>query len=525
MITFLSVGFLSASVILAYTITPIYRAEGRLLVEKGDITSDIVETTIRGFAEEQIELVRKRVMTAEHVQNIIEEYEIFIDRPITLGEKVRLFRQRSSIVVEQLEDGTMSFIVAYDDEDPVLATAVVARQMELFQLENVMSRTESASSAAEFLESEAARLSVEIADYEIRIAEYKEQNSGRLPEQEMLNMQLLDRAERELEAVEREIRELTQRKAVAEADLLRVKAGTISESGVEPPPGSPERLRYLQSEYLRLSMIYSSEHPDVRRLRREIEILDPNASVLSIPVISEQIRERTAELDDLKNNYSESHPDVMLVQRSLDQLQQKLRQARAATETELGSDPDSVRLLAIVDGLVSEIAAQNVRRDEIRRKIATYERRLMEAPQVQREYLSLTRGYEQLKQKYDDIKLKQTQLELAVSVEEGQRGGRFAITSRASTPTSPHMPNRPALIFLGVLLGVGSGMMIAAILEATNKTVRDAHDVREVWEAPPLVTIPQIRNRSDSKKQKFQIFAYIAILLAMVGGASMSVLG
>ena len=134
----------------------------------------------------------------------------------------------------------MSFIVAYDDEDPILATAVVAHQMELFKLENVKSRTESAVNAADFLEDEAARLSVEIADYENRIATYKEQNSGRLPEQEMLNMQLLDRAERELEVVEREIRELTQRKAVADADLMRVRAGTIGESGVEPPPGSSE---------------------------------------------------------------------------------------------------------------------------------------------------------------------------------------------------------------------------------------------------------------------------------------------
>jgi hypothetical protein len=421
-----------------------------------------------------------------------------------------------------MDDGTMSFIVAFDDEDPVRATKVTARLMDLFQEENVKSRTESAVNTAEFLENEAARLSVEIADFEDRIAEYKEKNSGRLPEQERLNMQTLDRLQRDLEAADREIRDLAQRKAVAEADLAQVRAGVV---GGEPLPGSPERLRFLKAKYMRMLSTYSSEHPDVREIQREIELLDPNGSLLNVPFITEQIRQRTIELAELRQRYSENHPDVISTRRALERLQQELNAATAENpDNSFVTDPESARLLAIIRGLDREAAAQRARRAELRERIAVLESRLMDTPQVQREYLSLTRGYEQLQQKYDDIKLKQTQMELAVSVETGQRAGRFTVITRARTPDSPFNPNRPALIFLGILIGAGSGLLLSAVLDAADETLRDEFDVREVWGAPPVVSVPMIQNQADVRRKYIRISIYTVIMFIMVAGASLSVL-
>src|SRR5690606_8366524 len=115
------------------------------------------------------------------------------------------------------------------------------------------------------------------------------------------------------------------------------------------------------------------------------------------------------------------------------------------------------------------------------------------------ELLSLTRGYEQLQQKYDELKLKQTQVELAVNVEAEQRAGRFALITSPTVPDGPVRPNRPALIFLGLLFGVGGGLLVAIALEAADKSLRDDHDVRDAWLAPPLTTIPQIRNQVDAR--------------------------
>ena len=525
LIGMVAVGCLCLSIALSYTLTPVYRSEGRLLVEQGDIPVDLVQTTVRGLAEERIELVRSRVMDGKNIVELIARHQLYANSPMSDGEKNRLFRDRSSVVVEQMADGTISFLVAFDDEDPNRAKDVAESLTTLFQQENVSSRTESAASTATFLENEADRLTGDIARYEERIAEYKEQNRGRLPEQVELNIQFLDRAQGELDNVERDLRMLEQRREIAEADLARARATTGFAGGEPPPPGSPGRLRYLQSEYLRLLTTYSSEHPAIRKIRREIEVLDPNASVLSVPVIEEQIRLKQAELSDLRNRYSADHPDVIAAQRTLERLQeQRVASGTSDGGTVQDTDPEIRGLVAVVQGTVREIEALRARSQALREKIAEYETRLTNAPQVQRELLSLTRGYEQLQQKYDEFKLKQTQVELAVNVEVEQRAGRFALITSPTVSDSPVRPNRPALIFLGLLFGVGGGLLVAIALEAADKTLRDDHDVRDAWLAPPLTTIPQIRNQLDTRRHATKVAAYAITMGVMVTGTALLVI-
>lgn len=525
LISLLAVGCLCGSIVLAFTITPIYRSEGRLLVEQADIPADLIRTTVRGFGEERIELVRKLVMTDENIMSLVHTHEVYAGLGLEPRREIQLFRQSSSVVVEEMDDGTLSFLVAFDDEDPRRARNVAVSLMTLFQEENVKSRTESAASTAAFLENEAERVAIEIAEYEERIAEYKEINKGGLPEQVKLNIQFLDRVERELENVEREIRSLEQRQGLAEADLLRARSGGGVESRTAPLPGSADRLPFLQAEYLRMLSIYSSEHPDIRQIRREIEMLDPGALVLSRPIIEEQIRLKQQELADLRNRYSSDHPDVAAAERALERLEAQLESAGGSDGgVAQVTDPNVMRLSAIMQGIAREIEAQRTRRQDLRERITVYEERLTNAPKIQRELLSLTRGYDQLQEKYDDVKLDQEQVELVVSVEKEQRGGRFALSTSPSVPDTPYIPNRPATIFLGLLLGIGSGLLAAVAIEAADKSLRDELDIRDVWEAPPLVAIPQIRNQLDLRRHAVRVSAYVLAMGVMLTGAVLTVI-
>ena len=57
LIGLLTIAFLCASIIVAYSMTPIFRSDGKILVEQGDIPADVIPTTVRGLVEERIELV------------------------------------------------------------------------------------------------------------------------------------------------------------------------------------------------------------------------------------------------------------------------------------------------------------------------------------------------------------------------------------------------------------------------------------------------------------------------------------
>jgi uncharacterized protein involved in exopolysaccharide biosynthesis len=507
--------------------TPIFRSEGVILIEEGDIPEELVSTTVRGFVEERVELVRKRVFVPEHINEAIAEFSLYVDEDPALSarQKVRKFEDSSAILVEEMMDGTIAFTVSFDDEDPEKAKLVADRLLSLFLAENVKDRTQSASMAAEFLEAEAVRLAEEMAVYEWEIAKFKEEHRGRLPEQVLLNVQLLDRAERELESVNGEIRALEQRRSLIDTEIFRLN-NTVGFGGEAPAPGSADRLRYLQAEYMRMLAIYSPQHPDLLRTKREIEMLSPGGSGLSKRYIGEQLRAQEMELADLRSRYSADHPDLIRVERSVNDLRAKYQTAPEEAVADTASqDPELMRLTAERTGIDRELSAQRSRRTELRAKTADYEDRLTSAPELERELLEFTRGYDQLQQKYDDLKLKQTQVELSVSVEQEQRAGRFGILSSPDVASSPVIPNRPAVIFLGLIFGFGLGLSLAAILESADKTIRDEHDIRDAWGGPAIVSIPVIANQADLRLRAVFLTAYFLTISGFILGAALTVIG
>jgi succinoglycan biosynthesis transport protein ExoP len=62
-----------ASVLLAYKLPPVYRSEATILIEQATIPGDIVESTIRSYVDEQIQVVSQRVMTKENIQELVEK--------------------------------------------------------------------------------------------------------------------------------------------------------------------------------------------------------------------------------------------------------------------------------------------------------------------------------------------------------------------------------------------------------------------------------------------------------------------
>ena len=108
----------------------------------------------------------------------------------------------------------------------------------------------------------------------MRLAAFKTENAGALPDLADSNLQMLDRAGRDLDAVEQEIRTLRGEQQLYTSDLalLSPSSTLVNEQGATVL-SSYDRLKLLQREYLSLSSIYSADHPDVQKKRRELEAL------------------------------------------------------------------------------------------------------------------------------------------------------------------------------------------------------------------------------------------------------------
>src|SRR3970282_765749 len=96
--------------------------------------------------------------------------------------------------------------------------------------------------------------------------------------------------------------------------------------------------------------------------------------------------------------------------------------------------------------------------DLLRAKLADYEKRILQTPQAEREYLNILRDYNNAREKYRDIKAKQMEAQVGQGLEKERKGERFSLIEPPQLPEKPIKPNRPAIIFLGLIFSLGSSL-------------------------------------------------------------------
>ena len=323
--------------------------------------------------------------------------------------------------------------------------------MTLFLSENLKGREQRTAETSTFLADETAKLSKHVSEIEAKLAAFKSRNLGRLPELVQLNMQLRDRADTEIKEVDRQVSALEERKFYLEAQLAQMKPNTpMIAAGGERILDASERLRSLQALYASLSGVYSASHPDVVKMRREIEALkkETGGGVDADERTKQLIRLR-ADLATARDKYSDDHPDIVKLKRSIAALEgERPSTPGVGAPAMKPENPAFIALQAQLESTHAELKSLRAKRKELQSKIASFERRLEETPQVERQYLDLTRDHEASLARYREIKTKQMQAQIGEELEKDRKGERFSLIDPPQLPEQPSSPNRPAILLL-----------------------------------------------------------------------------
>jgi len=524
---------------LAFGLPPVYRSTATILIEHQEIPEDLVRSTVSTYADQRIQVITERVMSRANLLSILERHRPYRDAAGQAGSEALLARMREDIQLETMSadtfdprsrrpaEITFAFTVSYDNENPRIARAIADELAALYLAENVKSRTETAAGASAFLADESTRLRTRIATLEERLAEFKERHAGSLPEQMEVNLQIIERTERSLLEIDRQIRALAERRGYLESQLARLSPNATAYSlDGEQVVSVESRLRALRAQYASKAGIYSADHPDVIRLRKEIEALEASTGASAATgALASRVESLESELATLRRRYSDEHPDVRRLVRAIEAARAELEAARARGGGEAGSaeeapdNPAWVQIKAQLTAAESELAALRDSRREVVAKIAALEQRLANAPQVEREYRALTRDYQNALDEYRDLREKQTQAELAETMEVERKGERFTLVGEPQVPSEPVEPNRIAIAFLSLVASVGAGIGSAAIAEGLDHTVRDPRTVERILGKPPLARVPYIETRRDRLRQAtWRVGAAVAVIVLLVVG-------
>jgi uncharacterized protein involved in exopolysaccharide biosynthesis len=522
-------------VAVAYRSTPLYSSRAVLLAELPQVSEAAVRLA-QNRPEARVRIITQRVLTNDNLQKIIDDLELFPDLASMPAEaRARLrdtkylkFSAEDPAILESLlgttrPEGAFAFSITFNDPSPLVARDVAEALVSLYLEENREARREQAAETIRFLTQEANRLDKEIAAREMRLAEFRTENAGALPELAESNRQLLDRAGRDLDTVDQEIRTLRERQSLytSELGLLSPSSPLTNEQGA--PVLSPyDRLKVLQREYMNLSSIYSADHPDVQKKRRELDALALSTGLPAFDraTLESELLGLEDQLAAARDRYGPDHPDVRMLERSVEAARKALASTPATPARRMPTTPDNpayIQKQAQLSETTVALRAALERRDQLRADYDDLTRRLQVTPEVERESSALTRGLEQLVEQYNNTQTQINQAQIALNLEEDPTSERFTVLEQPTIATSPSSPNRFAVLILSFAIAVALGAAVVAVAERSDQAVRNAQDVIDYLEMPPLVGIPYVENRADLNRRARRRLVAASVVSLWIG--------
>lgn len=468
-------GAILFSVFIAFVLPPMYRSSAAILLEPSSIDSSLVKTSIVSYADQQIELVKREVLTTERLQDIvakIDPYPALVDA--SASDKAALiaaytYIQKVDPVTMQPLMQSSAFTVNYSNESPAIAKTVTGHLANLFLEYNREVRTRQAAEAYDFLLANSEVLESQMLELERRISEFKMKYGEALPEAQGRNQSSLDRVERDYDSLQAQIRLVEQQESMLKLQLDQISPTLVTDKGGD----IYTQLGTLRAELAQAQQKYTPEHPDVKRLKRAIETLAAEAKL---------------------GNPQNVRPD----------------------------NPEYMRVSSELDAVRTNLAALRSNAARAQQQITEYESRLTQTPGVEREYIQVMREREIAQAQYAELQQKLRTAKVSQTLESQAKGERYTLISNAYTPLKPDSPNRLGIILLGFILGGGLAVGLVAFRESADPTVRASYDVADMTDLPLIGAVPSMANAAERTRRRLLwggvagVYGIVTVIVAAV---------
>lgn len=467
-----------------------YRSQAVVQILSPRLPESYMKTPDVDSLRKRLDTMRQELLSVARLQGLIDEFDLYPDDRKTKPMDVLVNQMRDDISVSVAKAGRRedpgSFEVAYTSDNPKSAQAVAQRLAALFVRANLESRAGQVDLAAQFLDSELEATRQRLAEQEAKLEKFRRANAGKLPNQIETNLQAMTATQQQLQTIATSItqdrdRQLVIDRTISDEMALGAAAAprTVPKSAKNPEDlanaSAAEQLAAAEAQLKEQALRLTPEHPDMRALKRRIGDLQQKAAAeaLQMPVSDGAM-------------------------------------AGGLKEGELARQRRIAGLRAEYDSLDRRIKTKREQADRLQDTLANYRARLDAAPALESEFSQLMRDRNTLEETLKTLLSKREQARLSASVEERQVGEQFRILDNARLPQRPTGPDRFRMNMMGTLAGLGLGLVLAALLEYRDRSLRSEEDVVLTLALPVLALVPTMVTRMEREKRRRRRFVLVS---------------
>jgi polysaccharide chain length determinant protein (PEP-CTERM system associated) len=443
----------------------LYKSETLILVVPQKVPESYVRSTVSGRIGDRLQSLKEQILSRSRLERIILDFDLFHEERKTQPLEVVIDRMRPTIKIDTLRGGE-AFSVTYVSKDPQSAKAVVERLASLFIQENVRDREMLAIGTSDFLQTQLDDARRRLIEQEKRLEEYRLRFAGQLPSQAPFNLQAVQNARAQLQALELALARARDRQVMLE----RQSAELLVAVPAAPPEPAP---------------------------------VTADSQELVGATVRQQLEDGRRKLALLEARLKPAHPDVVRLRRRIAQLEQESKGDVPAPVTAAATDnlrlQRSLELRADLDSLKREIALNQDAQRKAQEEMSSYQARLDASPIREAELTELMRDYETMQQIYRGLLAKREDSKMAANLEQRQVGEQFRVLDPARVPERPFSPDRTRINLIGIAFGLMLGLGATALLEYLDTTLKTEDDVRMLLGLPVIATIPLLEKTDASR--------------------------
>ncbi|MCT2558754.1 chain-length determining protein [Tsuneonella sp. YG55] len=414
-----------------------YESKARIYVQLDDVLSD--QLKIANGGADEIQRVKKTLAGAVNLEKVI--------RGTDLGRNIASQREMDKAVaslaedvkVESVEDNLFTITATVgqrkfsDAENAKLAQSVVQKLIDIFREENIAGNRGEVADTVVFLDQQLEERKVELEAAEAKLSQFEAEH----PELVGGSTAIAGR----LSGTRQELRGVEADLAAAQSALAAISGQLAGTPRTLAGPGDGSALSQAQGQLAAMQARgLTDSHPDVVALKRQIALLQKNGGA---NVAAGAPNPAYSSLVSIK---AEREANV-----------QALLARKAALQSE-------------ISGAMADQASE---------------------PAVSAEANRISRDYDVLKKKYDELLQDREEMRLRGQVESERSSFKFDVVDPPTTPRQPASPNRPLLLFGVLLAGIAAGIGTAFGLTQVRSTFATAAALERALDLPVLGTISE----------------------------------